>query len=294
MNNDADVHSTPTKSSRTSKRLRRLPFLSRKRSPPASTFSPSLILPEDGHEPHPKRPEDNLDREKRKGDQPVFGAPAGGSGSRNGSASPPSVFDRPDQRHEQDTEPTSQGSDEAGSYDLKPPPPAVNHDNIEALAGRLYSADHLDIILRDQNAGPRFMRFLDEFKPQHATTLKHYLETKKAITAIEYANAIANQVPISEGESPHIAATLDEGFNAKSKQIVEDLVDEALPAYVTYRLVSQVTDTMVKEITGNSTPLMKEMIPYLAEVYCISDPSLPDNPLVYASEGTCRNWTSMR
>jgi hypothetical protein len=31
---------------------------------------------------------------------------------------------------------------------------------------------------------------------------------------------------------------------------------------------------------------MRELIPSLAEVYCISDPSLPDNPIVYASEGT--------
>ncbi|KAI7042315.1 hypothetical protein KC352_g46504, partial [Hortaea werneckii] len=29
---------------------------------------------------------------------------------------------------------------------------------------------------------------------------------------------------------------------------------------------------------------MRELIPSLAEVYCVTDPSLPDNPIVYASE----------
>lgn len=283
-----------SKRSKTPRRIGRLPFLKRKTSDPHSTFSPSDILPQDGHQPYPKRPQDEMDEEQHKSEQPVFGAPNGASNSRGGSASPPSVFD---QQQEPDTEPTSQGSDEAGAYDLKPPPPSVRHENIEELAGRLYSADHLDLILRDQNSGPRFIRFLNEFKPQHAKILTHYLEAKKAITAIQYANAIADQIPALPGEAPHIAATLDEAFEEKSQKIVEDLVEEALPAYLTHRLVSQVTDVMVKEITGNGTPLMRELIPSLAEVYCISDPSLPDNPLVYASEGvsiTCNTFRQSR
>lgn len=225
-----------------------------------------------------------MNGDQQKGEQPVFGAPNETSTSRGGSASPPSVFDAPDQQHDSGTEPTSQGSDDAG-YDLKPPPPSVSHDNIEALAGRLWSADHLDVILRDQSSGPRFIRFLNDYKPQYADTLNHYLEAKKAMTAIQYANAIADQIPALPGEAPHVAATLDETFEEKSQKIVEDLVEEALPAYLTHRLVSQVTDVMVKEITGNGTPLMRDLIPSLAEVYCIADPSLPDSPLIYASEG---------
>ena len=205
--------------------------------------------------------------------------------SGNGSVSPPSVFDRPDERGDRDTEPTTQASDEPGAYDLKPPPPAVSHENIEALADRFFSVDHLDTILRNPSSGPRFISFLNEHRPHHATSLTHYIESKKAITAIQYANAIADQIPSSPGESPHGAATLNEAFESKSRRIVEDLVEEALPAYLTHRLVTLTTDTMVKEITGNGAPYMKELIPNLAEVYCISDPSLPDSPIVYASEG---------
>lgn len=39
-----------------------------------------------------------------------------------------------------------------------------------------------------------------------------------------------------------------------------------------------------QEITGQGTPVMRELVNGLAEVYCLSDPSLPDNPIVYASE----------
>ncbi|KAK3071748.1 hypothetical protein LTR53_008076 [Teratosphaeriaceae sp. CCFEE 6253] len=209
---------------------------------------------------------------------------ARGGGER--SVSPPSVFDPADDQHEQFTEPTTalgSGEDEP-SYDLKPPAPSLSHDNIETLSERLFSVDHLDVILRDHNLAARFRRFLNQYRSSHVQALDRYLDTKKAITAIEYANAIAEQIPTTPGHPPYLAATLDDRFEAKSGEIVEDLVDEALPAYITHRLVALVTDTLVKEITGNNAPIMRELIPSLAEVYCVTDPSLPDNPIVYASE----------
>lgn len=277
------------KTSRTSSRLKRLPFISRnsrKNSQTGSSFSPSDILSQDGHKPYPNRPKSDVDHEQKEDGQPVFGAPSGAPMSGNGrSASPPSVFDRPDDSQERETEPTTQGSDDPGAYDLKPPAPSISHENIEELGNRFFSPDHLDTILRDRNAGPRFVRFLNEYRPRHATTLTHYIESRKAITAVEYANAIAQQIPTDEHESRHFAATLDEAFAAKSQRILEDLIEEALPAFLTHRMVALVTDSLVKAITGEGVPLMKEMIPNLAEVFCISDPSLQDNPIVYASEG---------
>lgn len=275
---------------RTSSRIKRLPFLSRNSrmgSQAPSTFSPSDILPQDGHRPNPKRPESDAEYESEANGQPVFGAPAGEpmSGNNGRSASPPSVFDRQDDSRERDTEPTTQDSDDPGAYDLKPPAPSISHENIEELTDRFFSADHLDVILRDQNAGPRFVRFLNQYKPRYATTLTHYIESRKAITAVEYANAIAEQIPTNEGESSYIAAALDDAFATKSQKILEDLLVEALPAFLTHRMVALVTDSLVKAITGQGVPLMKELIPNLAEVFCISDPSLSDNPIVYASEG---------
>ncbi len=203
------------------------------------------------------------------------------------SVSPPSLFDRADDRHDHDTEPTTalgSGSDEP-SYDLKPPAPSISHDNIEALSERFFSLDHLDVILRDHNLAARFTRFLNQYRPQHAQALTRYRETKKAMAAVEYANAIAEQILAAPGHPPYVAATLDEQFEVRSSEIAEDLVDDALPAYITHRLVTLVTDTLVKEITGNNAPIMRELIPSLAEVYCVTDPSLRDNPIVYASEG---------
>lgn len=89
------------------------------------------------------------------------------------------------------------------------------------------------------------------------------------------------------------AAVLDRNFEAKSLRASDALVSEALPGYVTHRLVQIVTECLVKEITGNNSPIMRELVVGLAEVYCLTDPSLPDNPIVYASEGTCAMLTAV-
>lgn len=287
-------------SSRVARRVKRhIALIPRKSSPtlretaPAlrtmSTFNPVNILPDDI--PQKTYPEtlpghDELDSSQVDTTGALFGAPAGGPMSAAGSASPPSVFDQAEDQPEHYTEPTTalgSGSDEP-SYDLKPPPPSVSHDNVESLSVRFFSVDHLDVILRDHATASRFTRFLNQYRPQHTPTLVRYMETKKAFAAIEYANAIADRIPTTPGHPPYIAATLDDRFDAESKRTVEDLVEEALPAYVTHRLVTLVTDTLVKEITGNNAPIMRELVPSLAEVYCVTDPSLPDNPIVYASE----------
>lgn len=174
---------------------------------------------------------------------------------------------------------------ELDSFNLKAPPPRRPLNNLESLANRFFSADHLDTILRDPSLAVRFMGFLESYRPQHVSTLKQYTETRKVVKALEYANLAAGQISSQHYQPPLVAARLDSRFEAMIQQLGSDLVDEALPAYLTHHLTSLVTDTLVKEITGNNAPVMRELIPSLAEVYCISDPSLPDNPIVYASEG---------
>lgn len=201
----------------------------------------------------------------------------------------PFVFDDPQEDSQDLTEPTTafgSGFEDQESYDLKPPAPSVSQSNLEALAGRFFSVDHLNTILRDPALSNRFSKFLHQYRAEHVPKLNQYYDAKKAQAAVEYANAVANQLPVDGDHAPYIAATLNARFDSRTKELVEDLVEDALPAYVTHRLTALVTESLVKEITGNNAPVMRELIPSLAEVYCITDPSLPDNPIVYASEGT--------
>ncbi|KAI5205360.1 hypothetical protein E4T39_03070 [Aureobasidium subglaciale] len=214
--------------------------------------------------------------------------------TRQGSVSPiqASIFDPVEEQTQDDyhteTEPTtaphSGSGDEHEYYNLKPPPPSVSHSNMEHLAIRYFSVDHLDVILHDYQLSSRFRRFLTQYKPYTIPALESYIDSQKAVAAIEYANSLADNLPSQTGHASKAAVVVDKSFQERSQLVVQELVDDALPAYLTHRLVQTVTDSLVKEITGNNSPVMRDLIPALAEVYCITDPSIPDNPIVYASE----------
>lgn len=190
--------------------------------------------------------------------------------------------------------PRSNSGDPTQNFDLRPPPPNKAIKFLDTLSEDLLSGDHLSAILRDPSFFLRFTAFLNRYKPQSAPILIQYLEAQKAIKAIEYANALAQTMKL--GLSDHAtqtafpAASIDPGFEANVKEAFEKLVTEALPAYVTHSLVKVVTESMVREITGTTMPIMRELVGGLAEVFCLSDPSAADNPIVYASEGESDPW----
>ncbi|KAM3418746.1 hypothetical protein BST61_g4720 [Cercospora zeina] len=206
----------------------------------------------------------------------------------------PSVYDIPEESADElytdgaEAAHTRESTEERDSYNLKPPPPIRTHqlnNELETLSEQFFSADHLNLILKDYALTVRLKQFLTTYRPTYIDILKDYVEAKKAIAAVEYANAVAHRLQSpATSYAPLRIARLDERFETQAKQKEFLLVEEALPAYLTHRLVCLVTDTLVKEITGNSAPIMHELIPSLAEVYCISDPSVQDNPIVYASE----------
>ena len=176
--------------------------------------------------------------------------------------------------------------DNAQNFDLKPPPPNSKVKNIDTLSESLFSGDHLRVILKDPSFFLRFTAFLNRYRPNSAPILVRYLEAQKAMKAVEYANALADTIRPTAGEhsSPCPAASIDPRFEARSNRSFETLVNEALPAYITNCLTKVVTESMVREITGQGMPVMRELVGGLAEVFCLADPSVKDCPIVYASE----------
>ena len=172
------------------------------------------------------------------------------------------------------------------NFDLKPPPPNSKVKHIDTLSERLFSGEHLRVILKDPSFFLRFTAFLNRYKPQSAPVLVRYLEAQKAIKAIEYANALAETIktPVGEQQGPHTAASVDPRFEASVNRCFAALVDDALPAYITTCLTRVVTESMVREITGQGMPVMRELVGGLAEIFCLADPSIRDCPIVYASE----------
>jgi PAS domain S-box-containing protein len=247
--------------------------LASKKSPTLSSFNPEKLLPEEFLDPEPP---DSSESHKDMSSPSDSGVSA--------------VFEPADEAAEhtltEHTEHTN-SPDEPAQFDLKPPPPSVSAANGENLHDRLYSADHLNVILRDPNLNARFAHFIQNHRSYLVPVLSRYIEVQKAKSAIDYANAVAEQIPpLGSDSAPSTpAAFLDSKFESRSRRAEEKLISDALPGYITRRLVQLVTECLVKEITGNNAPIMQEMVHGLAEVYCMTDPSLPDNPIVYSSAG---------
>ena len=177
-------------------------------------------------------------------------------------------------------------------FDLRPPAPKAKRPSLETTTELLFSAGHLNAILHDQQSIARFTAFLNKYKPEYQPLILGYLETQKAIKAVEYANAVAASATLSDKESPaavqvsppRSAAQLDRAFEDASNTAFNALVGTALPMFVSYSLIKIVSECLVNEITGKQSAVMQNLVGGLSEVFCITDPNQEDNPIIYASE----------
>ena len=81
------------------------------------------------------------------------------------------------------------------------------------------------------------------------------------------------------------AASTDTRFDDYALRELNLLCTSLLPAFITHSLVNFVVDCVARDIKGETVPLMQDLVGNLAEIFCLTDPSLPDNPIIYASEG---------
>lgn len=135
---------------------------------------------------------------------------------------------------------------EPGFFDLQAPESTVSHVKVEDVMRRLFSREHLHFILGDHVLFYRFSSFLNRFKPQMVPTLIRYLEMRKAMKSIEYANAVARSIRWPSHTdyckfSRVQAAATDVRFEDYATRELMLLCSEALPAFLTQSLVGVIT-----------------------------------------------------
>lgn len=166
-------------------------------------------------------------------------------------------------------------------FDLRPSiaAPKPHSPSLETLSELLYSEGYLDTITSDPILLSRFTSFLNRYRPSATPLVRRYIETQKVTKALEYANAVAATLDDSRTQ----AAELSPAFREDSQKVYVTLLRDALPAWVTYSLVKTSTACLTAEITNASTPLTRDLVGGLSEVFCITDPTQDDNPIVYSS-----------
>lgn len=181
--------------------------------------------------------------------------------------------------------------DVPGSFDLvEPADDCLHHTgySMEARSELLFSHEHLKVIFADPSMLLKFTAFLSTHRPHSVPILIYYLDALKALKAIKYANAIAealSPIPGHEFTVNLAPASANVALETKANQAFDALVRDDLPAYITQMYIQIVSLSISQRITGVLAPHLREASEGLAEVFCLTDPSRPDNPIVFASEG---------
>lgn len=188
--------------------------------------------------------------------------------------------------------------DSQGSFDLVSPPQEGHQSySLEHRSEQVFSRQHLEMIFAHPSSLLRFTAFLSTHRPRSIPVLIYFLDALKALKALKYANAISEALkPIQDYQftqkTPQI--TTNEQLEKKAAQAFTILTEEDLPAFITQIYVQVVSLSISRRITGTLPPHLREASEGLAEVFCLTDPSRPDNPIVFASEGTNHVLHSMK
>lgn len=158
---------------------------------------------------------------------------------------------------------------------------------LEQRSEQLFSAEHLRTIFEDPKLLLKFTGFLNSHRPKSIPILIYYLDALKALRAINYANAIAEALEPIKGQkfTDEVAKpTNNTALEEKANRAFDVLVQEDLPAYIAHIWIQVVSVSIQRRITGTLAPHLREASEGLAEVFCLTDPSRTDNPIVFASE----------
>lgn len=180
--------------------------------------------------------------------------------------------------------------DDPGSFDLIAPSsfPEKKQFSLEERSEQMFSRAHLQAIFNDTPSLLRFTSFLSVARPQSVPALIYYLDALKALRAINYANAVAEALePIAglEFTANPARQTVNAALEEKANKAFDVLVRDDLPAFITHIFTQVVSVSISKRVTGTLPPLLREASEGLAEVFCLTDPSRTDNPIIFASEG---------
>jgi hypothetical protein len=190
-------------------------------------------------------------------------------------------------------EPLAEEEVEPGSFDLVVPShgDSGQYYDLEDRSELIFSKDHLQAIFKDHILLQRFTDFLHSVRPDSLPLLSYYLDCLKALRAVAYANAITDgldTLPDHDFSAENTYKTVNTSLEKKAEAAFDVLVQQDLPAYVTHLWIQTVSVSISKRITGTLPVQLKDMSEGLAEVFCLTDPSRHDNPIIFASEGNYR------
>ncbi|KAK4508718.1 hypothetical protein PRZ48_002457 [Zasmidium cellare] len=167
--------------------------------------------------------------------------------------------------------------------------------SLERRAEELYSADHLHVILEDTEFHTKFSTFLRKYRPWRLPLLDYYWDALKALRALEYHNSLTRLLLQKTPPGLHIGGieppklTTNTQLQEGAQAAFEELLREDLHWYIANTYIDIVGAVMQSRITGTLPAPLREASHGLAEVFCITDPTRRDNPIILASPAFTRH-----
>ena len=180
--------------------------------------------------------------------------------------------------------------DDLSSYDLVTQPQTAEEVGVYKLEQRselLFCEGHLKAIFDDPALLSKFTGFLNSHRPSSIPILLYYLDALKALRAITYANGIVQGLqPMGQHQftKRELQPTKNNALEEQAKQAFTVMVNADLPAYIAHEWAQIVRAQIERRIAGTLAPHLREASEGLAEVFCLTDPNRPDNPVILASE----------
>ncbi|KAF4996643.1 hypothetical protein FGRMN_4389 [Fusarium graminum] len=185
-------------------------------------------------------------------------------------------------------EPLTEEEYDPSSFDLVVPAHKMGKQySLESQSELLFSAKHLAVIFDDPIFLQRFTNFIAASRPKSVPLLKYYLDTLKALKAINYANSLTGALKGLDGHEftqDPVTDTVNDALWKRANDAFQAMANHDLPAYITHTFIQTVSITIKRRITDQLAPQLRDLSEGLAEVFCLTDPSRPDNPIVFASE----------
>jgi hypothetical protein len=178
--------------------------------------------------------------------------------------------------------------DDPSSFNLVMQPASDSRGfSIEQRADDMFSRRHLEEIFADPASMLTFTQFLSDHRPDSIPLLIYYLDALKSLKAIKYANAITEALmPIHglEFTEQVVDKTANTSLEKRAQDAFDVIVCEDLPAYISHVFTQIINASLHRRVTGTMPLHLREASEGLAEVFCLTDPSREDNPIVFASE----------
>ncbi|KAK2603412.1 hypothetical protein QQS21_004362 [Conoideocrella luteorostrata] len=169
--------------------------------------------------------------------------------------------------------------------------PSSHEHGVYSLAKRselLFSEKHMGVILGDSRLLGQFTQFLAVVRPASVPLLTYYLNAEKAIRAIKYANSVASESLLKLDGHDFTTGAVDDTINAaleaKHEAAFKLLARDELPMYITHVWIRIVSLSIKRRIVGTMPMHLRDQSEGLAEVFCLTDPSRNDNPIILASD----------